>query len=59
MARAAATTGGAPSSTEAILEQLVDVQFLESPAPGSYRFHPLTRLFAQRSAKGDCARLNG
>lgn len=47
---AAAATGGEPSATEAILEQLVDVQFLESPAPGRYRFHPLTRLFALRSA---------
>ncbi|MGW6024710.1 helix-turn-helix domain-containing protein [Streptomyces sp. NPDC055099] len=47
--RAAATTGGAPSETEVILEQLVDVQFLESRAPGRYCFHPLTRLFALRS----------
>lgn len=47
---AAAATGGESSATEAILEQLVDVQFLESPAPGRYRFHPLTRLFALRSA---------
>ncbi|MGW0909647.1 helix-turn-helix domain-containing protein [Streptomyces sp. NPDC002853] len=47
--RAAATTGGTPSETEVILEQLVDVQFLESRAPGRYCFHPLTRLFALRS----------
>ncbi|MEV0113111.1 helix-turn-helix domain-containing protein [Streptomyces sp. NPDC050844] len=47
VAEAAATTGGAPSATEVILEQLLDVQFLESRAPGRYRFHPLTRLFAR------------
>ncbi|PSM45027.1 hypothetical protein C6Y14_02735 [Streptomyces dioscori] len=47
---AAATTGAAVSATEVILEQLVDVQLLESRAPGRYRFHPLTRLFALRSA---------
>ncbi|MCW8098236.1 NB-ARC domain-containing protein [Streptomyces tauricus] len=46
----AATTGAAVSATEVILEQLVDVQLLESRAPGRYRFHPLTRLFALRSA---------
>ncbi|WP_160509622.1 helix-turn-helix domain-containing protein [Streptomyces sp. BA2] len=46
---AAAATGEEPSTTEVILEQLVDVQFLESRAPGRYRFHPLTRLFALRS----------
>ncbi|MEU6990452.1 NB-ARC domain-containing protein [Streptomyces sp. NPDC046465] len=46
VAQAAQATGAAPSATEAILEQLVDVQLLESRAPGRYRFHPLTRLFA-------------
>ncbi|MEV5983208.1 helix-turn-helix transcriptional regulator [Streptomyces sp. NPDC052114] len=50
---AAATTGGAPEATETLLEELVDVQLLESRAPGRYRFHPLTRLFALRSATGD------
>ncbi|MFD3579388.1 helix-turn-helix domain-containing protein [Streptomyces sp. NPDC058644] len=50
--QATATTGGAPSATEAILEELVDVQLLESPAPGRYRFHPLTRLYALRSEAG-------
>ncbi|MGW6269350.1 MULTISPECIES: helix-turn-helix domain-containing protein [unclassified Streptomyces] len=55
VSQAAATTGGAPSATEVILEQLVDVQFLESRAPGRYRFHPLTRLFALRAQ----ARENG
>ncbi|MFE6160500.1 helix-turn-helix domain-containing protein [Streptomyces sp. NPDC056486] len=49
VAQAAVTTGGASAATEAILEQLVDVQFLESWAPGRYRFHPLTRLFALHS----------
>ncbi|MET8684637.1 helix-turn-helix domain-containing protein [Streptomyces sp. NPDC004732] len=48
VAEAAVTTGGALSATEVILEQLVDVQLLESRAPGRYRFHPLTRLFALR-----------
>ncbi|MEU5950752.1 helix-turn-helix domain-containing protein [Streptomyces sp. NPDC047525] len=58
VARAAATTGAAPSATEVILEQLVDVQFLESPAPGRYRFHPLTRLFALRPAGRSTAERN-
>jgi hypothetical protein len=53
VARAAATTCGTPSATEVILEQLVDVQLLESRAPGRYRFHPLTRLFALRPAAGN------
>lgn len=52
VAEAAATTGGARSATEVILEQLVDVQLLESRAPGRYRFHPLTRLFALHSGNG-------
>lgn len=38
-----------------ILEELVDVQLLESSAPGRYRFRPLTRLFALRSATGNGA----
>ncbi|MFD6436316.1 helix-turn-helix domain-containing protein [Streptomyces venezuelae] len=57
VARAAMTTGGALSATEVILEQLVDVQLLESRAPGRYRFHPLTRLFAltaRRAAGTGC-----
>lgn len=40
-----------------ILEQVVDVQLLESRAPGCYRFHPLTRLFAltaRRAAGTGC-----
>ncbi len=45
---AAAATGTTPATAEALLEQLVDVQLLESRAPGRYRFHPLTRLFALR-----------
>ncbi|MEU5958610.1 hypothetical protein [Streptomyces sp. NPDC047525] len=44
----AAATGGVPSAAEAILGQLVDVQFLESRAPGRYQCHPLTRLFGLR-----------
>ncbi|MEU7576390.1 helix-turn-helix domain-containing protein [Streptomyces sp. NPDC041068] len=47
VAEAAVTTGGAPSTTGAVLEELVDAQLLESPAPGRYRFHPLTRLYGQ------------
>ncbi len=57
VAEAAVTTGGALSATEVILEQLVDVQLLESRAPGRYRFHPLTRLFAltaRRAAGTGC-----
>ncbi|MFC7307818.1 helix-turn-helix domain-containing protein [Streptomyces monticola] len=44
-------TGGAlpETETEAALEELVDVQLLDSPAPERYRFHPLTRLFARET----------
>ncbi|MEV7196999.1 helix-turn-helix transcriptional regulator [Streptomyces sp. NPDC093510] len=55
VAEAAATTGGAVPATEVILEQLVDVQLLESRAPGRYRFHPLTRLFALGVSPGKTA----
>ncbi|GGV25586.1 hypothetical protein GCM10010277_06640 [Streptomyces longisporoflavus] len=56
VALAAATTDAAPSMAEAILEHLVDVQFLESRALGRYRFHPLTRLYALRSSSNGVRR---
>ncbi|MFH8484871.1 helix-turn-helix domain-containing protein [Streptomyces longisporoflavus] len=56
VALAAATTDAAPSMAETILEHLVDVQFLESRAPGRYRFHPLTRLYALRSSSNGVRR---
>lgn len=34
-------------AVEAMLEQLVDAQLLETPAPGRYQMHDLLRLFAQ------------
>ncbi|MCX4745279.1 tetratricopeptide repeat protein [Kitasatospora sp. NBC_01287] len=41
---------------EELLESLVDVAMLESPAPGRYRYHDLLRAFArQHSAAEDAA----
>ena len=45
-AMAAAFVGEPPSAAEVMLEQLVDVQLLETPIPGRYRIHDLLRLFA-------------
>jgi tetratricopeptide (TPR) repeat protein len=51
-AMAAALADEPPSAAEAMLEQLVDAQLLETPAPGRYRMHDLLRLFAGELAHG-------
>ncbi|MFJ9895731.1 AfsR/SARP family transcriptional regulator [Streptomyces sp. NPDC091280] len=38
------------STTEELLEALVDAAMLESPAPGRYRYHDLLRVFAEQTA---------
>jgi DNA-binding SARP family transcriptional activator len=38
------------ADAEPALERLVDVQLLDSPAPGRYRLHDLLRLFAEERA---------
>ncbi|WP_344961478.1 AfsR/SARP family transcriptional regulator [Streptomyces thioluteus] len=40
-------------ATESLLESLVDVSLLESPAVGRYRFHDLVRLYARARAERD------
>jgi DNA-binding SARP family transcriptional activator len=39
--------------TEDMLEALVDTSFLESAAPGRYRYHDLVRLYARSCAERD------
>ncbi len=57
LATAAALAGFPPESTEAELESLVDVQLVDSPAPGRYRMHDLIRLYArERLEAGTSAR---
>ncbi|MFJ4326515.1 BTAD domain-containing putative transcriptional regulator [Streptomyces tricolor] len=51
LAAAAAMLDGPPEETEDQLEALVDTGFLESAAPGRYRFHDLTRLYARACAE--------
>jgi DNA-binding SARP family transcriptional activator len=41
------------SVAEQVLEHLVDAQLLQSPTPGSYRFHDLLRLYASERAAAD------
>lgn len=48
---AAALLDLAPGPAEDVLEHLVDVGMLESPAPDRYRFHDLLRLFARQRAE--------
>lgn len=49
---AAAAVLGLPAyDTEDLLESLVDVSLLETPAPGRYRYHDLLKLFARRQAE--------
>ncbi|WP_280721603.1 BTAD domain-containing putative transcriptional regulator [Kitasatospora sp. MAA4] len=38
---------------EELLEALVDIALLESPAPGRYRYHDLLRSFARRRARSE------
>ncbi|KNB50359.1 regulator [Streptomyces caatingaensis] len=40
-------------AAEPLLESLVDISLLESPAPGRYRFHDLIRLHARARAERD------
>jgi tetratricopeptide (TPR) repeat protein len=50
---AAALTGVGWEETEEVLERLVDVALLETPAPDRYRFHDLVRLFALERAEAE------
>jgi DNA-binding SARP family transcriptional activator len=50
---AAALLGCSLSAAETSLERLVDMQLLETPAPGRYRFHDLLRLFARERARAE------
>ncbi|MFJ5921004.1 AfsR/SARP family transcriptional regulator [Kitasatospora sp. NPDC092948] len=53
---AAALLGLDVQRTEDLLESLVDVAMLESPAAGRYRYHDLLRAFAQRRSTAQDAR---
>src|SRR5690606_11880676 len=48
---AAAMLNRSVTEGEDVLESLVDVSLLESPAPGRYRCHDLLKLFARRAAE--------
>ncbi len=48
---AAALFGVDEEQTEYVLESLVDVHLLETPAPERYRFHDLIRLYAAERAE--------
>jgi DNA-binding SARP family transcriptional activator/tetratricopeptide (TPR) repeat protein len=50
---AAALLGRPAGLAEEALEQLVDVQLLQSPAPGRYRFHDLLRVYAAERADAE------
>ncbi|WP_052434072.1 AfsR/SARP family transcriptional regulator [Streptacidiphilus melanogenes] len=50
---AAALFGLGVREAERLLEQLVDVSLLESPAPGRYRMHDLLRSYARECAAQD------
>jgi DNA-binding SARP family transcriptional activator len=43
-------------AAERVLERLVDIQLLETPAPGRYRLHDLLRLYARELAQQHAAR---
>ncbi|WP_087887291.1 AfsR/SARP family transcriptional regulator [Streptomyces alboflavus] len=53
LAAAAAMLDQAHDDSEEILESLVDTGFLEAAAPGRYRYHDLTRLYARACAERD------
>ncbi|MFF4501174.1 BTAD domain-containing putative transcriptional regulator [Streptomyces sp. NPDC001401] len=53
LAAAAAILDQSPENAEDIFETLVDTGFLESAAPGRYRYHDLTRLYARACAERD------
>lgn len=48
---AAALADRTESEAEALLDQLVDAQLADSPAPGRYHLHDLLRLFAREQAQ--------
>ncbi|MEW2514706.1 BTAD domain-containing putative transcriptional regulator [Streptomyces sp. NPDC046870] len=50
---ASALLGVGPPEAEELLEGLVDVGMLQSPAPGVYRLHDLLRAFARRKVTDD------
>ncbi|MEV5387400.1 BTAD domain-containing putative transcriptional regulator [Streptomyces sp. NPDC052721] len=50
---ASALLGVGQPEAEELLEGLVDVGMLQSPAPGVYRLHDLLRAFARRKVTGD------
>jgi DNA-binding SARP family transcriptional activator/tetratricopeptide (TPR) repeat protein len=52
---AAAILGVDAGTADGILESLVDVAMIESPAPGRYRYHDLLRAFARRLPPHDDA----
>ncbi|MFC3385475.1 AfsR/SARP family transcriptional regulator [Couchioplanes azureus] len=52
---AAAMLDRDPQHAEDLLEALVDMRLLESPALGRYRYHGLLRLFARRVCQDDHA----
>jgi tetratricopeptide (TPR) repeat protein len=45
--------GLGPRPAEAALDELVDAQLLQSPAPGRYRFHDLIRVYAAERAPAE------
>ena len=51
LAAAARLLGQDEGPTQMLLERLIDVQMLESPAPGRYLMHDLLRLFAREQAQ--------
>ena len=53
LAAAAAMLDQPFETAEDVLEALVDTGFLESAAPGRYRYHDLTRLYARSCAERD------
>ncbi|MEV0123218.1 BTAD domain-containing putative transcriptional regulator [Streptomyces sp. NPDC050703] len=53
LAAAAAMLAQPAEDTEDIFEALVDTGFLEASAPGRYRYHDLTRLYARVCAERD------
>ncbi|WP_375256625.1 BTAD domain-containing putative transcriptional regulator [Streptomyces sp. MNP-20] len=53
LAAAAAMLDQSHDDSEETLESLVDTGFLEAAAPGRYRYHDLTRLYARACAERD------
>ena len=51
LAAAAQLLGRDEGPTQMLLERLIDVQMLQSPAPGRYQMHDLLRLFAREQAQ--------